>query len=108
MADEWLKEIPTEPGHYWFHGTTAFGRGKTKRAPGECWPHLWVPDPELPKTRMVRVNLAGGDRPFLIYVSNGAFVYPDQEGYEGLWQKFDLPVPPKNLLEGLDKMGAKG
>jgi len=99
MADEWLKEVPTEPGHYWFHGTTAFGRRRTKSVVGDCGWRVFVPDPEPAKTRMVQINVAGGNRPFLVYMTGGAFIYPDQEGYEGLWQKFDLPVPPEELTK---------
>lgn len=73
----WTKEWPTTPGWYWFHGvhSTPWGTEKNKTTPVE-----------------VRIGGSGKSK-FLMYVSNGAFMW-EKEGAKGLWQPMPLPALP--------------
>lgn len=106
---EWSTEIPTEPGYYWFHGTSDMMRRNVsfKNVGGFL---VTSPNPLPAKTILARVKSAGGSKQFTVYISDGAYIYPKQEGYIGHWLKFDPPVPPKiskkrlTSREGRDKV----
>lgn len=66
---------PTAEGFYWFEGTSAFERRR--------------PD-HRPRLGVVEVrNTSQAGKP--LYVLNGAFMYPKDEGYVGRWER--LPDP---------------
>lgn len=76
---QWSSEVPTEPGHYWFYGTSEAER----RSPYE----------RTLKSRLCQFRLAGGENKYLAVICEGNFIYPASEGYVGKWLKFTPPTP---------------
>lgn len=105
---EWDTAIPTEPGYYWFHGTSEYMRNnlKHKNIGGALYTSH---DPLPPKTILVQVKkMDYGVTSNLAYINNGSYVDPKYERYVGHWLRLNPPTPPKNLEKEVDKSGGNG
>lgn len=70
--DNWSKEIPKEPGFYWFYGD----------------PFSNNPRPQDVKIYLIEIRITSSGHPF--YICSGAFI----SNKNGLWQKAILPEIP--------------
>lgn len=75
QTDEWVKDWPTEPGHYWFYG----------------WCSKPLHRDYEPEMILVKVSATATVNVFA-YVGNGQFIYRN-DGV-GVWKKATLPEPP--------------
>lgn len=86
----WSDQLPREPGYCWFYGTSGFDRK----------PNAFTGLPNGPSLSIWRVREAGPeDNRFLMWIANGAFVYPSSEEYEGYWMPIPVPDLPTKPLE---------
>jgi hypothetical protein len=81
---EWSKELPTEPGFYWFFGWI-YGKRETRIQ-------------KKPMHTLVELRRVGpDDKPYIVYIANGGFVdYPKEAiGYF-------VPAPIPDLPQNID------
>lgn len=81
LNPSWSSEVPTEPGYYWFYGTSEYERNR----PAEYGIAV-VP-------RLCKMYKGGGEHQFNCFTMQGEFMYPTSEGYIGKWLKFTPPTP---------------
>ncbi len=93
---DWTEEWPTEPGMYWFYGNDVDDK---TAGPGE--------DAHF-RLNTVSVRFAGkGDGKFLMYVSEGNFMYK-KSASPGLWMRMEVPEIPLMDMEKYVQISSDG
>ena len=80
---EWTEEIPTEPGYYWFHGYIS---AEEKRMDLDGFR-----EPLGHKLHVVFVHRISNG---FAFICDGHFMFPQEEGAEGIWQFLPIPLLP--------------
>lgn len=81
----WTTEVPTEPGYYWFYGTS-----DTER---RCGLTPWLRFVTVrPPTEREQVFLHGLP---LLYIYEGCLIYPESHRINCYWQRIPTPTLPE-------------